>query len=311
MIQLPESGFRRSVTKSNINPNALADWLEAVVLFEGEPVSKSDVVDVLVEYDVCPDGAQDLAHLIADSGWHELQKRKDWGGLPASFTIGSTRIEDVIEWEDDPIRSFFLLLSILRIFPDWAKGQVDHVAQGNLFEKVVETICPAMLPGWHVFRAGWSPEDAQDIPAIITELSNRINVKGAVDPYEYVAPDARDAGLDIVCYRPFGDTREALPVYLLQCASGKNWRQKVHTPNAHVWQKLLDSAVQPSTGIAAPFVIDTPEMKRAALEGQITILDRIRMLRAASDAEVTLSDDTLAEVIDWLAPRIEALPRFA
>jgi hypothetical protein len=265
MIQLPEYGFRRSVTKSNIDQNALADWLEAVVLFDREPVSKSDVVDILIEFEICPDGAQDLAHSIAESGWSELKRRQSWGGLPASFTIGTTRIEDTVDWQDDLIRAFFLLLSILRIFPDWAKDHVDHVLQGNLFEKVVEAICPAMLPGWKVFRAGWSPDEAQDIPTIIAQLCSRINVKGAVDPFDYVAPDAKDAGLDIVCYRAFGDTREALPVYLLQCASGKNWRQKVHTPNAYVWQKLLDSAVLPSTGIAAPFVIDTPEMKRAAL----------------------------------------------
>ena len=115
--------------------------------------------------------------------------------------------------------------------------------------------------------------------------------------------------MDIVCWRPFSDKREALPVYLLQCASGKNWRQKVHTPNATLWQMLLDSAVQPSTGIAAPFVIDKKEMKRAALEGQITILDRLRMLSAASIAEVTLSDGLQTELIDWLDPKISALPR--
>lgn len=310
MMQIPQS-FKRSVNKSNVDQNSLADWLEAIVLFDEKSISKSEVVDNLIEYQICPDDAQDLAHTIASEGWVELNLRKSWGGLPESFHISTNRVDDETPWYDDPIRSFFLLLSLMKIFPDWAQDFKDHVTQGNLFEEVVEIICPALLPGWKVYRAGWSPDDAKDIPAIVKELCNRLYVSGALDLDDWHSSNAKDGGLDIVCYRSFLDTREAMPVYFLQCASGKNWRQKITTPNASVWQKLLNSAVLPSTGIAAPFVIENRELRIAGLTGQITIFDRLRMLSAVEEEKITLPADLEGRLLEWMSPRIDGLPRTA
>lgn len=309
MLQIPQVGFRQSIKKSNVNKNALADWLEAVVLFDEGAIAKSDVVDILIEFQICADEGQDLAHQIASEGWDEIRLRQAWGGLSSDFTISSNRLEDETNWTEDPIRSFFLLLSILRIFPDWAHEHQDHVNQGNLFEEVVERICPAILPGWQVFRAGWSPENAKAVPKIVEELCERIHVSGALDLEEWHAPAANDAGLDLVCYREFSDKREAAPVYFFQCASGKNWRQKIMTPNANLWQKLLNSAVQPSTAIAAPFVIDNIELKRAALEGQIAVFDRLRLVSAAKTAEIALPDALKDGLIAWMTPRVGSIPR--
>jgi len=218
-------------------------------------------------------------------------------------------VKDDADWYDHPIRSFLLLLSLFRIFPDWARENPDYVNQGNLFEEVVEAICPALLPGWDVFRAGWSPNNAKDVPAIVAELCQRIHVTGALDLTEWSAPGAKDAGLDIVCYRKFADHREALPVYFLQCASGKNWRDKLDTPNPQQWQKFMNSAVPPSTGIAAPFIIQTRELKIAVLIGQIAIFDRLRLLSAADCHSVKLSGELEDRLVQWMCPRIGSLPR--
>ncbi len=309
MIQIPQVGFKRSVNQSNVEPNSLGDWLEAIVLFDQYEVAKSDIVDILIEYQICPDEAQELAHEIASMGWDELRLRKSWGGIPDSLSISTNRIEDATNWADFPIRSFLLLLSMFKLFPDWAEDNRDNVVQGNLFEEVVEEICPALLPGWEVYRAGWAPENAKDIPTIVADLCERLNTTGAVHLHAWHAPDAKDAGLDIVCYRSFSDSREALPAYFLQCASGKNWRDKVNTPNADQWQKMLDSAVRPSTGIVAPFVIEDRELKIAALTGQITVFDRHRLLSAATGDNIQLPVELSNRLIDWMHPRIEALPK--
>lgn len=309
MLQPPQIGFQRSVNQSNVKVNPLGDWLEAILLFDQQEVSKNEIVDILIEFEICPDEAQDLAHEIASDGWDELRRRKTWGGIPESTTISANRIEEASRWEEQPVRSFFLLLSLFRIFPDWAKDVRDNVTQGNLFEEVVELICPAVLPGWNVFRAGWSPENAKNVSTIVADLCERLYVKGAANLGEWLEPDAKDGGLDIVCYRSFSDQREAMPVYFLQCASGKNWREKVTTPNAGRWQKLLDAAVRPSTGIAAPFVIDNKELKMAALDGQITVLDRIRLLGSATSAQIEFPENLTARIIEWMRPRIDTLPR--
>ena len=180
MLKIPEVKFNRSVNESNVDVNALCDWLEACTLFD-EQITKSDVVDILLENQVCTDENQDLAHLIADEGWDEFVRRKRWGGVPDTIDIGATRITSSVPWTDDPIRAFLVMLSIQRIFPDWAKERQAHVVQGNLFEKVVEAICPTLFPGWTTYRAGWSPENTKKIPEIVTELCGRLFMSGATD----------------------------------------------------------------------------------------------------------------------------------
>ena len=308
MISVPQVGFRKSANKPNVCSNALGDWLEGIVLFDQAEVTKSDVVDILTEHQICSGKTQDLAHEIVDNGWNELRQRKSWGGLPDSFVIAANRLEEDVDWHDYPIRSFFLLLSLFRIFPDWAKDNRDHVSQGNLFEEVVESICPALLPGWNVYRAGWSPDNLKDVSAIVRELRDRIHIEGALDMGGWHWPNARDAGLDIVCYRSFPDSREALPVYFLQCASGKNWRKKVKTPSPELWQKLLNSAVQPSTGIAAPFIVQNQELRIAALIGQTIVFDRLRLLSAAACHKVKLPSRLRKRLLEWMRPRIDSLP---
>lgn len=310
MLEIPAVGFRRSTTKSNVKTGYLADWLEANILFGDSDVAKSDVVDMLIEYQICPDDKQDLAHQIAVDGWDELDRRKRWGGLPSSVSISSARIEAHDSWERTPLWSFFVMLSTLRMFPDWAKTHQAYFVQGDLFERVVEKICPAMLPGWTSYRTGWSLGNTKDIRAIVQELCTRLFVSGG-NLDKWLDPSDKDGGLDIVCYREFKDEREALPAFFLQCASGKNWRRKVVTPSASVWKTYLDSAVQPSTGIVAPFVIEDRELSKAALVGQVIVFDRLRMLSSAEAAGVSLPQGLLAELLDWMHPRVGDLPRAA
>lgn len=311
MLEIPSVGFRYSKNTSNVSTDFLADWLEANLLFAESSVAKSDVVDMLLEYHICPEGGQDLAHEIAVDGWSELDRRKRWGGIPSSVSIGSARIEALDSWETTPIWAFLVLLSMRKIYPKWAEDHQDHAVRGDLFEKVVETICPALLPGWTSFRTGWSPDGATEIQKIVAELCTRLWVKGATDLEEWVTPTTKDGGLDIVCYREFEDEREALPTFLLQCASGKNWRDKIDTPSASRWQKYLNAAVRPSTGIVAPFVIEAGELRRAALDGQVVVFDRLRILSAAMAARTTLPEDLLAELLDWMRPPVGDLPRAA
>ena len=58
----------------------MADWLEASLIFFDGQISKSDVVDVLIEEQICPSDNQDIAHEIADMGWSELELRHQQSG---------------------------------------------------------------------------------------------------------------------------------------------------------------------------------------------------------------------------------------
>lgn len=170
-------------------------------------------------------------------------------------------------------------------------------------------MCPSLLPGWKTYRAGWTPDDAKDVPGIVEELCNLLFTAGAADLDQWISPQGNDGGLDLVCYRTYGDEREGTPVFFLQCASGKNWRQKIHTPSGAEWQKYLNSAVMPSTGIVAPFVIENPELKRASLQGQVIVFDRIRLLSAKRAFPIVLPNELANDLREWMAIRIADLPK--
>lgn len=307
MLKVPEKGFLKSVEVSNVNPIALGDWLEANLLFSEEQVSKSDVVDLLIEEQICDDD-QDMAYSIALQGWTELERRQRWGGLSLEIDFSKNRLKRRADWEEDIFSSFLVLLSLFRIFPVWAKAHTDYANQGDFFERCTEHVCRSLLPGWEIYRAGWSPGDTKNIPEIVKSLCEVLYTTGASDVVDWMAPHAKDEGLDLVCYRGYGDEREAMPVFFLQCASGRNWRQKIHTPSAAKWQKYLNAAVMPSTGILAPFVIENAELKRASLEGQIVVFDRLRMLSAKREAPFDLPDDLREAVQAWMKVRVDDLP---
>ncbi len=308
MLQIPEKDFRKSVNVSNVGVTSLGDWLEACLLFSQERVSKSDVVDLLIEEQICNDDDQDLAYRIATHGWEELNRRKRWGGLSLGIDFTRDRLTRIAAWEDDLFSSFMVLLSLFRIYPKWAGDHRDYVGQGDLFERCTEVICPSLLPGWKTYRSGWTPDDAKNIPGIVEALCDLLHTSGATDLGEWIAPQGNDGGLDLVCYRTYGDERQGTPVFFLQCASGKNWRDKIHTPNGETWKKYLNAAVTPSTGIIAPFVIENAELKRASLEGQAIVFDRIRLLSAKRSLPVELPEDLADELREWMRVRVEALP---
>ena len=309
MLAFPQIASWYSADQSNVDELALADWLEAIVLFDETRVSKNAVVDILLEEQICPSDAQDLAYEIATDGWAELLRRQRWGGIPASVTIDDAGIEIGDEADRSTLWQFFVLLSVLKLYPDWAERHRNYTVQGDTFERVVDALCPVLLPGWESYRTGWSPNETKDIPGIVRELCKRLNVSGAANLSRWVGPKTKDGGLDIVCYRPFADAREALPTFFLQCASGRNWRDKVHTPNADTWQKYLDAAVKPSTGIVAPFVVDDKDLRLAALTGQVIVLDRLRMLSATRDVQFSMEEDLCHDVQKRMQPRVDDLPR--
>ena len=309
MLAIPQKDFHRSTKKNNISPEVLGDWIEASLLFHDNEISRSDIVDILIEQQICPGSGQDIAYAITISAWDELSIRKAWSSAAPYLRIEILKITDTSDWRNDIVRAFFLMLSLMQVYPDWAKTHRNAQHQGALFERVVERLCHGILPGWCVYRTGWFPGSTITIPQIVSDLCKRLNCRGHVDLNHWVTNQAKDGGLDIVCYRRFPDTREATPTFFIQCASGTDWRNKVQTPNPVEWQKYLDSAVQPSTGIAAPFVISDEKVRFAGLKGQIIVFDRLRLLHAAHEAKIDLPNNLINDLAAWLEPLVQSLPR--
>ena len=81
--------------------------------------------------------------------------------------------------------------------------------------------------------------------------------------------------------------------------------------NADEWKKYLDAAVQPGTGIAAPFVISEKDVRYAGLHGQIIVFDRLRLMSALLTEGLTLSDELRTELVEWIENLIPTLPQMS
>ena len=319
MINPPHTGMQKSATLNNTDPNAVADWIETSVLFGAEVVSDGEIVDILEEQQVATpndDGAElSIADMIISDARAEIKNRVRYTG-PMNRGGGGyilterRRFGPVVDrWEEDPIRAFLLILSMFRRYPDWVSDLKDYTQQGELFERVCEALLQNLFTTWTVKRVGWSPDDTQGIIPIIQLVSDMLNSSGHAEINKWVSTDNKDGGLDLVAVRRFEeDPREGLPAYLIQCASGANWRSKIATPSISSWHKWLDTAVEPSAGLTAPFVISKEMLAQAQLEGHSIVLDRLRLLNGyygeSADIDTTLLDDVVA----WCRPYVDQLP---
>lgn len=312
MLALPSRGLARSINSHNVRLDVLCDWLESSVLFDQEPLTAADVVDLLVENSIYD--RQGFAwELIADA-WVELRRRNSLlrDGYP--LQIKRWRLQPRSCWDGVPAHSFCLALSLAEWLPDWARGfGRDYTEQGELFERVVAEAIANYLPDWHVHPTGWSKTKAAKLPEVITTLSLWLREAETGNRERWTKATANDAGLDLVCIRRMPDGRPGIPIYLVQCASGvtdsPEWRNKRRTPDLGLWAKLVDFAVQPKRGFATPFAFTEDDFRLHCRAVDGLLLDRYRLLAPAITKKAWLSTTTANRLRRWLRPRVRALPR--
>lgn len=315
MLSLPEEGFNRPVTPKNLDRPIMGDWLEASALFVGVEFSQSDVADILVEQgviglsDAAPtEGIQDVASAIAEEGWSEMRNRMDASGGAKTFEVNGDRITTKGDWKEDPIRAFLVLLSLMPLYPKWSEACRDIGQQGSLFEKVSAKACERIFEGWHVYHAGWSANGPKKVAQIVEDLVGLMGVGGNPNLGEWAPKSAKDAGLDLMCFRRFPDARECIPYFAIQCASGANWKTKLQQPSCNEWQGFLGARFQPTRALTIPFVVDSLEMAQKCGRIEGPLFDRNRLLSAGSHV-VDWMADIADELINWSQPRIELLPK--
>ena len=300
MLPLPLNGVRRSVAKHNSRVDVLTDWIEGSVLFGKARVSTSDIKDSLCDHHVY--SSQDFAAEFVGDLWAELHRRIKRGGLTA-LTIDARGIEPAHPWQNSPAHAFCLILALR----DWySRARGPYTEQGELFEKLAERSLHAR--GWRLLRTGWSSKRVNQLTATITDISSHLGepqVSGGIG--RWTTPAAKDAGLDLVCDRPFADDRGGRPLFFVQCASGANWNDKVHTPDLKLWEKLIDFSNSPVRGFALPYVLSDDEFRRTASRVNGMVLDRLRLVRFPDEPGDWLTPELRADLIAWAQSRIDSL----
>lgn len=310
MLDLPSRGVNRSLNKHNSDLTICCDWIEASVLFGSGEVSGSDIVDLLNEYEVYD--TQDFAWEFVDIVFAAMRERvRVLGeGYPIRVQDG-TRVIRLGIWQDYVAYSFCLVLSLSKVYPEWWRTfGPDYGPQGELFEALTAESVTATFAGWEVHRTGWSTTKTNRLTAIVADVSSLLGeVTG--DVVRWSARKAKEAGLDLLCFRPFADGRVGIPVFMFQCASGGDWPTKLHAPEMRVWTKLISFASEPKKAFAMPFALEREDFTYHCNLVNGLLLDRDRLLAPGHSGRDWVSDDLSARLRHWIGPRLGTLPTIA
>lgn len=308
MLVLPESGMVRSIGVHNVDRQALYDWIEASAVFECEQISQSDVVDSLTENGVYE--SQEFASEIVDEAWKVLTSRFEYLGEPLGLKVAGKRITRDLEWSHFPAYGFCLAISCAALYPSWARTFGEpYSVQGEIFEELTVASLERFLNGWKVRRVGWSPENTVKLKSIVSGLVTELNEVAGAEMDVYVDSSANELGLDVLAYRPFDDGVASFPVFMLQCASGKNWKAKRHTPDLNLWKSVVNFTSRPVKGFAMPYAFESQaEFRKQALLVDGLFLDRTRLLRPLEARPDTVPRELGEKMKNWVDARLVTLP---
>lgn len=176
------------------------EWLELNLLKTGRSMSKSTVMSLLTD----PDENQ------VDSWFTELMDRNFDLSTPYYTQTGNT-IKPEFGWSDVP--EYFLCL-----YFSYAGAYNDHVGT-RLFERI-SGIAMKNFIGGEIFSLGFP--SGKNLNQELDELAPLCYE----DRGRPAHPDYKDDGVDIICYKNFGDNKSSNLYVLLQCAAGINWKSK-------------------------------------------------------------------------------------
>jgi hypothetical protein len=307
MLQIPTKGISRSVTTHNVELDVFCDWIEGSILFIDDKLSSTDIVDALTEDQIYDD--QDMAAEMVANAWTELKRRALCVGDGVSFSISGSRItRQYPSWRDTPAHSFCVLLSLAKWHREWAQQfGSDYTEQGALFEYLTKETLERLFSGWIVHATGWTRTRTNGLAAVVDTVASHLGEsKGKVE--RWTRPTAKEAGLDLLCYRPFTDKRVGVPVYLMQCASGSDWVGKLHTPSLRIWTKVVEFTTEPKKAFATPFAFLEDDFRINCNLVDGLLLDRYRLLSVVGSEEEWVSDSLKERIIAWCEPRVAELP---
>lgn len=298
----------RSVDVHNIKRDILCDWIEASIVFQVRQISRSDVVDALVDNEVYEH--QDLAHEIVEEAWNVLRARAEYLKNPLGIKVEIDRITRDEEWTQFPAYGFCLALACAEVYPNWARTWSSTASTyGDYFEDLAAASFSANFSGWTVKKVGWSPTNKLKLKATIHGLIEDLNEREGADLDLHVTDSANELGLDLLAYHSYGDVHSSFPVMLIQCASGKNWSKKRHTPDINLWKSIVAFNSHPIRGMAMPFAFaEQDEFRRMTKSVDGIFVDRNRLLGAFPRKAGSVPAALNKKLMNWTKKQLANIP---
>jgi len=165
---------------------------------------------------------------------------------------------------------------------------------------------------------GWPPQD--DRPTGFSEAVTWVGTKlGIPDGVMDRPTEEKDAGVDVISWRPFADGRTAYPVYLFQNTIRANYVNKVREVEPSMWHSWLRFGRMPSVGFAIPFAVPHGDDRWLKLSYTADIVfDRLRIadhLKGLTspfpelDAIKAFNEKQIASIVNEPAPHPVSISR--
>ena len=317
MYDLPEVGIDEL--------DVLADWLELCAL--GDPsrtFSKTWVADVARDAGLLGNGPEggfpgddayqepydlseeDSVASFTDELWRNLAARSAVVGQSSycydltgdMFSLRSAA------WQNVPIHTLMLLCDVGRRY----SLQWDSDETGELFEVAVAAAAGRLFGG-HSVRFGWKIEPGWPTPIEdrVRLLSEELGLQ-TEDLTAKLDPNDKDRGLDVAARLSFGDNDPGSITFLIQCATGKYWRDKRGEPSITAWSDLLQWNSTLVRAIAVPWRLEEPyDYLRTFRDfGGAIVLDRLRLL--AAGAEHLVAAGRRRQILRWCESGLSEIP---
>ncbi len=272
------------------NPSSsaiVADWIELYVATTSNVISKAKLSGLLER----ASGQEPGEPFIGDI-WRELARRQKLYKY-SPFTIDKLAVE-AAENKNSEITYIACLLIALY-------GPVNSsINVAKLFERLSCLAIKQYLDGEGIVF-GWpvEPGDEPSIRERIISVASRLNENYVESPREAY----KDRGVDVIAWKPFSEQRTSQIVVLLQCASGKDWRNKTLDLPLRSWEQYIHWSNNPIKAFAVPCVISSRDWHDVSKEGGI-LFDRIRITNLID--EIISKDKCLAnDIANFIKNRLE------
>lgn len=278
MTALPPFPVSKQPTASEV-----ADWCECAALLTGVDFKRGDLKSAISREDVT------APELLEEQAWSELQHRAKLLGDRWPLEMSDTRLTSR-NWTTDHTLIYQYLCLI-------ALGDID-AEDRILFEQIVECIVASRIGSTvdrigHPARGGAS-SSFRERAAQYAEKSHLRELEFLSEPL----PHDKDLGLDVVGWLPSADGRGGYLHFLFQCATGKNWDEKLHDIDLDLIAPHIKWAVTPVRVFCIPVIVNLPHAQWIRLSMQAGwVMDRPRLL------EISVGLTLRAEVRDNIAAR--------
>jgi len=307
MLRLTKTGFTRSTGKHNCTNEIVADWvLASVLLCEDGEVSKTDIIDVLLEQGIYDDNEPDYCAEYVNIIWVLLRNQISPLGDSAPVSFRDRTIIRKSNWQDAPVFTFFVILYLNKYLGGWYKKfGSDYTEQGVLFEKICAFAIGHQFSDFEVMITGWSRDETASFSEVAEKVAAFVSEQTRPEDIAiYTNKNTKELGLDLVWTNEFRDGRGGNINFLAQCASGHDMVKKLKTPEMELWKKIIRWNAPPSKAFMTPFAISELDFPQLSVRSEGIFFDRYRILVADKTESEWIDKELMASLTKWLTPRI-------